>query len=306
MDARWHAGQMFLFSQASDAFFRSRALLGDEASRQLYDLLILYRLAGHLHIRLPLSNSSYWKTIQQVEQLRQGDAPEGGAFGPLHFFDLPFPQNRIRLKCWDANVLHSFLLRQYFYEHDGVRIQPEPGDTVLDLGACFGDTAIAFASAVGETGRVHAFDFMPLHADIVHQNLEMNPQLSSRVQFHQFGVGVQDSQPRNASTVNAINPGARVDSDSVPIRSIDSLLAAGEIQRVDFIKMDIEGSELDALKGGVEALRQFKPKLAISLYHRPQDFVVIPQFIASLDLGYKFHLGHYTIHTEETILYAAV
>ncbi|HUB29216.1 MAG TPA: FkbM family methyltransferase [Terracidiphilus sp.] len=306
LDVPWHAIQMFVISQAWQAFFRSRMLLRDEPSRQLFDLLILFRLAGHLHIRLPYSNSSYWNTVEQVRLLRQGEAPERGAFGPLYFFDLPLPDNRIRLKCWDVNVLCSFLLRQYFYERDQVRIQPETGDTALDLGACFGDTALAFASAVGESGCVHSFDFMPLHAAILQQNLEMNPQLSSRVRFHAFGVGAEDSEAKNGCTRATIDPGARVDTDSVPIRSIDSLVASGEVQRVDFIKMDIEGSELDALKGAVKTLRQFKPKLAISLYHRPQDFVVIPQFLASLELGYEFHLNHYTIHSEETVLYAAV
>jgi FkbM family methyltransferase len=303
-DAGWHARQMMLFSRASDAFFAARTLLSDEASRQLFDLLILFRLAGHLHIRLPRSNSGYWKAVEEIERRRQGDAPESGAFGPLHFFEMTIPQDRIRVKCWDVNVLSSFVFRQYFYEREGVRVQPEPGDTALDLGACFGDTAVAFASAVGENGRVHAFDFMPLHAKIVQQNLEMNPQLAKRVSFHEFGVGAADSKPTNPAARTAIDPGAQINVDSAPIRSIDSLVAAGEIERVDFIKMDIEGAELDALKGGVEALRRFKPKLAISLYHRPEDFVVIPQFLASLGLGYEFYLDHYTIHSEETVLYA--
>jgi FkbM family methyltransferase len=306
LDVPWHAMQMFVISQASEAFFRSRMLLSDEPSRQLYDLLILFRLAGHLHIRLPYSNSSYWNTVEQVRLLRRGEAPERGALGPLYFFDLPFPDNRMRLKCWDANVLCSFLLRQYFYERDQVRIQPEAGDTALDLGACFGDTALAFSSAVGERGLVHTFDFMPLHATILRQNLDMNPHLASRVRFHEFGVGAADSEPKNGSLRTTIDPGARVDADSVRIRSIDSLVASGEVERVDFIKMDIEGSELDALKGAVKTLGQFKPKLAISLYHRLQDFVVIPQFLASLGLGYSFHLNHYTIHSEETVLYATV
>jgi FkbM family methyltransferase len=304
-DASFHAGQMMLLSQARDAFFRARMLLSDEASRQLYDLLILFRLAGHLHIRLPRSDSGYWKAVAAIERQRKGDAPETGAFGSLHFFELTIPQDRIRVKCWDVNVLTSFAFRQYFYERDGVRIQPEPGDTALDLGACFGDTALAFASAVGEGGHVHTFDFMPLHAKIVQQNLQMNPHLLNRVSFHEFGVGAADSKPKNPSARTAIDPGAQINLDSVTIRSIDSLVAAGEIQRVDFIKMDIEGAELDALKGGVETLRRFKPKLAISLYHRPEDFVVIPQFLASLGLGYEFHLDHYTIHAEETVLYAA-
>jgi hypothetical protein len=74
--------------------------------------------------------------------------------------------------------------------------------------------------------------------------------------------------------------------------------------RVDFIKMDIEGSELAALKGASGALREWKPRLAISLYHRVEDFHAIPLWLDSLGLGYRFFLDHYSIHHEETVLYA--
>ena len=68
--------------------------------------------------------------------------------------------------------------------------------------------------------------------------------------------------------------------------------------------MDIEGAELKALKGAREALRKFKPKLAISVYHSLSDYIAIPQYINSLNLGYSFYLNHHTIHSEESILYA--
>jgi hypothetical protein len=53
-------------------------------------------------------------------------------------------------------------------------------------------------------------------------------------------------------------------------------------------------------------LKRFKPKLAIALYHKPEDFWTIPDFLQSLDLGYRFYLGHYTIFEYETVLYAIV
>ena len=90
----------------------------------------------------------------------------------------------------------------------------------------------------------------------------------------------------------------------LPTRSIDSLVSEGVIERIDFIKMDIEGSELAALMGGEFALRKWKPKLAISLYHRPEDLFAIPIWIESLQCGYRFFLDHYSIHHEETVLYA--
>jgi hypothetical protein len=51
-------------------------------------------------------------------------------------------------------------------------------------------------------------------------------------------------------------------------------------------------------------LRQFKPKLAITVYHDFKDFWMIPQFLDELGLNYRFYLRHFTIHAEETVLFA--
>lgn len=66
--------------------------------------------------------------------------------------------------------------------------------------------------------------------------------------------------------------------------------------------MDIEGAELDALKGAMNILNEFCPKLAIPLYHNITNFLTIPCFISSLNPGYEF--GHYTVHSEEAALFA--
>jgi hypothetical protein len=68
--------------------------------------------------------------------------------------------------------------------------------------------------------------------------------------------------------------------------------------------MDIEGAELPALRGAEATLRAFRPKLAIALYHRLDDFIDIPAYLDGLGLGYAFFLGHFTIHSEETVLFA--
>ena len=86
--------------------------------------------------------------------------------------------------------------------------------------------------------------------------------------------------------------------------SIDDLVESQKIPTVDFIKMDIEGAELYALKGALTTLQTFKPKLAISVYHSLEEYSSILLWIANLNLGYKFHLRHFTIHAEETILFA--
>jgi len=103
-----------------------------------------------------------------------------------------------------------------------------------------------------------------------------------------------------------INPGACFAMDKVPTTTIDEMAVRNNVPRLDFIKMDIEGSELSALQGAETSIRRWQPKLAISLYHRPEDFFSIPLWIDSLGVGYRFFLDHYSIHNEETVLYASV
>jgi hypothetical protein len=68
--------------------------------------------------------------------------------------------------------------------------------------------------------------------------------------------------------------------------------------------MDIEGAELSALQGAEETIRAFKPKLALSVYHKPNDLTVIPRYLNGLGLGYEFFLDHFTVYEGETVLFA--
>jgi FkbM family methyltransferase len=90
----------------------------------------------------------------------------------------------------------------------------------------------------------------------------------------------------------------------VPLTTIDILANEMRLSRVDFIKMDIEGAELRALHGSEDTLRKFKPDLAISLYHKEDDFITIPAWIDNLNLGYRLYLDHFTIYHHETVLFA--
>lgn len=73
---------------------------------------------------------------------------------------------------------------------------------------------------------------------------------------------------------------------------------------ITFIKMDIEGSELEALKGAKETIKQFKPKLAICVYHKKEDLLEIPQYILSLNPGYKLFLRNAASIPTDVVLYA--
>lgn len=76
--------------------------------------------------------------------------------------------------------------------------------------------------------------------------------------------------------------------------------------KVDIIKMDIEGSELKALKGCEKTIRKWKPQLAISVYHRREDLLNIPLMIKSIVPEYKLYLRHYSKSMLDTVLYAVI
>lgn len=86
----------------------------------------------------------------------------------------------------------------------------------------------------------------------------------------------------------------------IPVTSLDAAID----EKVTFIKMDIEGAEYEALRGAENLIRRCKPKLAISIYHKVEDIWELPQLILSFHPEYTFYLRHYSLSSEETVLYA--
>ncbi len=72
------------------------------------------------------------------------------------------------------------------------------------------------------------------------------------------------------------------------------------------IKMDIEGAELEALKGAKKTIQRDKPKLAICIYHKTEDLWEIPLYIKELVSEYCLYIRHQTFGTGDTVLYAVM
>lgn len=300
-----HAAYLTFLAVNAEAFCEARQLMADEASKDLFDRLLLFRLLGHHHVRLPFNTPEIRARRATAESWKLYDTSDAGLLGPLSVFSVPTEAEDIAVKCWVENVEGVFLDRQYYFERDGLTIAPAAGDHLVDAGGCFGDTALAFAQTVGRAGHVYTFDPLPKHCAIMCEAFEMNPSLSPLISIFEFGLSDEERLPGDTHAVDGvINPGATVFGGGVRTRTIDALVGEAALPRIDFIKMDIEGSELAALKGGEAALRRWRPRLAISLYHRPEDMFTIPLWLDALGCGYRFALDHYSIHHEETVLYA--
>ena len=93
------------------------------------------------------------------------------------------------------------------------------------------------------------------------------------------------------SGMNTMIEGAGGDAMEVPVTTIDNLVRSLHLPRVDYIKMDIEGAEREALAGAIETLRQFRPRLMIDSYHRAGDMQVLPTIIRRAHGDYSMSCG---------------
>jgi hypothetical protein len=94
-----------------------------------------------------------------------------------------------------------------------------------------------------------------------------------------------------ASTASSVALDRGVQGPKVPLTTIDKIMGELKLPTVDFIKMDIEGAEMEALEGAVETVRQFHPRMAISVEHRPSDPDRIPELVQRLWPNYVSACG---------------
>jgi FkbM family methyltransferase len=282
----------------------------DDASRSLLIDLLTYRVLGPVHVKLPLNTTQFWHEYQTInarylrkEKLAKSVINSNLSFD-LNQYAFPFQGHELVLLVDPLSIL-MYIVGQYYYDRDGVRVRPEPGDVVIDGGGCWGEAALAFGCSVGPSGKVYSFEFVPENLDIFRKNLEACRTVSRSVEIVERALGEQSGVKIPYRTAG---PGSRLiaeQSDRVAqTASIDDFVAAKGLRKVDYIKMDIEGSEMAALRGARATIQRHKPKLAISVYHALHDYYEIPRLIREIEPTYQFYLDHHTIYLEETVLYA--
>lgn len=88
-------------------------------------------------------------------------------------------------------------------------------------------------------------------------------------------------------------------TQSVEVDTIDNLVK----EKVDYIKLDIEGAEQDAIDGAKKTIKKYKPILAICVYHKAEDWYKIPEKVLAINSKYKVYLRHYMEGIFETVMY---
>lgn len=305
-------------------FYDSKKILlkyYEDRLQKLYDILnendrailidiITFRLVGYKKFKLRNNNKSYWETIEKTKNTIDYKSK-------LNNF-LNFNKVNLSLFNYDINFFYKgigfvniFCFEQYTKkDNNKLLVSVEKGDTVLDIGAMVGDTSLYFANKTTSSGKVYSFEFTPSNIEIFKLNAKLNPNLCDVMEIIERPVSdISDVKiyftDKGEGSEIKFEPFDNFEHTNLTI-SIDDFVKERNISKVDFIKMDIEGAEPLALNGALETIKKFKPKLAIAIYHSWDDFVNIPLWIHDLNLGYNIYLDHYTIHTDETIIFASV
>lgn len=293
--------------------------LGDQPSRELFLRFLAYRALGPAHVRLQFEPQAYRRA---VIELSAKAIVEGGVLGapslPLewqfHLYDLSVAGYPLRLLGQQLPLASTFVLSQYAYRDLSAGAFPRPGDVALDVGGCWGDTALWLAHHVGEEGAVHTFEPTPRNRGLLERNLSLNPDLAPRVTVWADPLG-----PVAGETVwvrDGVSAGAQMqpelptdddphERESVELRTetIDALVARRALPRVDFLKIDVEGADVGVLEGAAETLREHRPRLALACYHKPDDLVRLPDLVDALGLPYRWYLQCSTMTPVDTVLF---
>jgi FkbM family methyltransferase len=171
-------------------------------------------------------------------------------------------------------------------------------EVYVDAGTYDGDTIRSFIARVGGRFKaVYGFEPDPVTFEKLKANFRDEPRV------HPVHAGVY-SRTGTLRFRDDASRGAIFASDGeteMPVTTIDDVLGDA---RLTYVKMNIEGAEIDALHGATRAIRKWKPKLAISVYHRPSDLWRIPELVLELNPDYQLYLRQHDGGIIETVLYA--
>lgn len=167
-----------------------------------------------------------------------------------------------------------------------------PGDIVLDCGASDGDFTREALKA--GAAKVIALEITPSSIECLRRNLAAEI-AAGKVVVYPKGVWDKDDELTMyvdetnfaANTVVGTGGGGLLPSVRVPLTTIDKVVAELGLPRVDFIKMDVEGAEPNAIAGARDTITRFKPRLAIAAEHKIEDQFELPKAVRNIRGDYR-------------------
>lgn len=171
-------------------------------------------------------------------------------------------------------------------------------EVFVDCGGFDGDTSIKFIERCG--GKYD--DIIIFEPELCKKADIENNMSDYHYKLYQAGVWSENTRLYFKALETVGSHVSETESDyTIEVMALDETVYD---KRPTFIKMDIEGSEQEALKGCKRIIKDFRPKLAVCVYHKPDDLYEIPVLIKGLNPEYHLYLRQYSNSKYETVLYA--
>lgn len=282
---------------ANDEFVKGQSFRGYKVlhyyeAEKLYNPMILLLAFG-------TSRKDVIDRILNIAVRQELYAPDLPLYGKQYFTEEYYQNNkerfeRIRNRLSDekSRVLFDTVIKCKLYgdiiqlvacdSDDAWNLLPfSDKETFLDLGAYDGDTVMKFTGLCPDYDSIIAVE----PDENNYAKLIRNTAGVERVEYHQCAIGdhwceceFQSGKGRGSAS----GKGRKIIYDTV-----DNLLLN---RQISFIKMDIEGSEMEGICGARRSINKWKPNLIVSAYHRPEDMIAVPEKILEMNPDYEIYL----------------
>jgi len=196
------------------------------------------------------------------------------------------------------NIMDDFLFVMYPEVESRIRYLAalKPGDIMIDVGACIGSWTI-HAALLG--AHVHAFEMGESQLRALDYNMKLN-NVQDKVTVHDVALQADDTEPMLFDSVMQMHPVSVIEKTQNPPPDAEIIIAMeplshvkfttldtclNDIEHVELIKIDVEGMELEVLKGAYNTIKKFKPNCVVEIHELCVSRSDIEKFM--MDLGYK-------------------
>jgi FkbM family methyltransferase len=169
-------------------------------------------------------------------------------------------------------------------------------EVFIDAGAFDGDTTEAFIKRYPNYKKIYLFEPGKKNFETARKRLRGG----RNIKFLQLGLSDFQGELSFNDQAGSASAVTETGQEVIQVVTLDILLPE---EPVTFIKLDIEGWEMNALRGAESIIRKNRPKIAVAVYHSAKDFREIPQYLMKINPDYEIHLRHYTQGWSETVMY---
>ena len=265
-------------------------MLKEEYSKKLFEKIIRYRYM------LAFYPNSFIDNKQKINLSIK--------YGSLNIFHWGLKRILFYFqKSKYPNEIENFLLFYIFglKQYDVKNIFEVKEDaTIFDIGAWKGDTAYFFSKKCSNKARIYAFepdDYAFQILEKIKEKYKLNNIITKNI--------LLSNAEKEIDFVSMIENTPTIKKNAI---TIDKFVEENNFEKIDYIKMDVEGAEKNILEGSIKTIKKFKPSLAIAIYHGGklfmEDFYDIPIFIKNvINEDYEYYIRTFSPWGGETILF---